>query len=399
MEAINEKLLAWLQKTGIPVDYSQWVLLVAEIILIFFLAYVLYQICHKAVAPAVHKLTSKTESKWDDILFNDAVLKKMCHLVPPVLFSAMIPAVIPGDPYIQKILVKVFDIYIIIIVLSLLCALINSLYAFSSRHEKLKDRSMKGFYQMLKLVVICVGAIIIIAKLIGQSPAGILTGLGAGAAILSLVFQDTIKGLVAGVQLTANDMIRPGDWISAPKYNADGDVIEVSLTTVKVRNWDKTITTVPPYVLVNDSFQNWRGMYDSGGRRVKRSVNIDMHSVRFCTAEEMAYYRQQPWMEGWQEGQNDEVNLSVFRRYLDHYLRHNTKVHQELQILVRQLQPTPHGLPLELYFFSADTSWANYEALQSEVFEHVFAVVHQFGLKVFQSPTGLDLQSITVDND
>ena len=163
---------------------------------------------------------------------------------------------------------------------------------------------------------------------------------------------------------------------------------------MKVRNWDKTITTVPPYALVNDSFQNWRGMFDTGGRRVKRSVNIDMHSVRFCTAEEMAYYRQQPWMEGYEDTGVEAVNLSVFRKYLDYYLRHNTKVHQEMLILVRQLQPTADGLPLELYFFSADTAWVRYEALQAEVFEHLLAVVHKFDLKVFQSPTGLDLQTL-----
>jgi miniconductance mechanosensitive channel len=248
---------------------------------------------------------------------------------------------------------------------------------------------------MLKLVVVCVGIIIIIATLIDKSPLAILTGLGAGAAILMLVFQDMIKGLVAGVQLTANDMLRPGDWITVPKYGADGDVIDVSLTTVKVRNWDKTITTVPPYALVNDSFQNWRGMFDIGGRRVKRSINIDMHSIRFCTAEEMSRYRQQPWMEGFEETGSQEVNLYVFRKYVEYYLRHHPKVNQELLLIVRQLQPTADGLPLELYFFSADTMWVKYEALQSEVFDHVLAVIHDFDLRVFQSPSGLDLQSLS----
>jgi miniconductance mechanosensitive channel len=181
-----------------------------------------------------------------------------------------------------------------------------------------------------------------------------------------------------------------------PKYGADGDVIEVSLTTVKVRNWDKTITTIPPYALVNDSFQNWRGMFDTGGRRVKRSLNIDMNSVRFCTAEEMEHYRQQPWMEGYEEAQGDVVNLHIFRQYIDFYLRHHAKVHQDMLILVRQLQPTAEGLPLELYFFSASTVWVDYEALQSEVFEHVLAMAHKFGVAVFQRPSGQDLQSISV---
>jgi miniconductance mechanosensitive channel len=212
-----------------------------------------------------------------------------------------------------------------------------------------------------------------------------------------LVFQDTIKGLVAGIQLTANDMVRPGDWISMPKYGADGDVMEVSLTTVKVRNWDKTITTVPPYALVNDSFQNWRGMFDIGGRRVKRSIHIDMNTVRFCTEEELAHFKQQPWMEGFEETGKEEVNLYLFRHYLDYYLRHHPKVNQDMIMLVRQLQPTEHGMPIELYFFSANTAWVKYEALQAEVFDHVLATLHRFGLKVFQSPTGLDLQSLAKD--
>jgi miniconductance mechanosensitive channel len=264
----------------------------------------------------------------------------------------------------------------------------------SNEHEKLKTRSMKGFYQMLKLIVISIGTIFVISELINKDPYMILTGLGAGTAILMLVFQDTIKGLVAGVQLTANDMLRPGDWITMPKYGADGDVIEVTLTTVKVRNWDKTITTVPPYALVNDSFQNWRGMFDIGGRRVKRSINIDMHTVRFCTAEELAYFKQQPWMEGFEETGQEEVNLYIFRHYVMYYLTHHPKVNQEMIMLVRQLQPTAQGMPIELYFFSANTAWVRYEHLQAEVFDHVLAMLHQFDLKVFQSPTGLDLQSL-----
>ena len=282
-----------------------------------------------------------------------------------------------------------------VVVLKLVCSGINSLYTISTEDDKLKDKSLKGFYQTIKLVVICVGVIIIISTLLDKSPVAILTGLGAGAAILMLVFQDTIKGLVAGVQLTANDMLRTGDWITMPKYGADGDVIEVSLTTVKVRNWDKTITTIPPYALVNDSFQNWRGMFDIGGRRVKRSINIDMRSVRFCSPEEMEYYRQQPWMEGFEETGHEEVNLHVFRQYIGYYLRHHSKVHQEMLILVRQLQPTAQGLPLELYFFSASTMWVKYEALQAEVFEHVLAMAHKFDITVFQSPTGEDLQNVS----
>jgi miniconductance mechanosensitive channel len=219
-----------------------------------------------------------------------------------------------------------------------------------------------------------------------------LASLGAGTAILMLVFQDTIKGLVAGIQLMANDMLRPGDWITMPKYGADGDVLEVTLTTVKVRNWDQTITTVPTYSLINDSFQNWRGMFEAGGRRVKRSLNIDMNTIRFCTKQEMENYTQQPWMKGFKETGNEEVNLHIFRHYVDYYLRNHPVVSKDMTLLVRQLQPTPEGLPIELYFFSADTRWANYEQLQAEVFDHIIAKLHTFNLKVFQSPSGLDIK-------
>lgn len=395
MISVYSELMAWLLQSGIGEKYASWLVHAVMVLALLLVVYVLDRVCRKVIIPVIRKVTSKTQIKWDEHLLNDEVLNNACHLIPPAVFYVLIPLAFPEESDMLKFIFKVCDIFIVVAAMKLICSFISSLYTLSNEHQKLKEHTLKGFYQMLKLVVICVGVIIIIATLIDQSPVAILTGLGAGAAILMLVFQDTIKGLVAGVQLAANDMLRPGDWITVPKYGADGDVIEVSLTTVKVRNWDKTITTVPPYALVNDSFQNWRGMFDTGGRRVKRSISIDMHSIRFCTAEEMAYYKQQPWMEGFEDVGSQNVNLHIFRRYLEHYLRHHPKVNQELLLIVRQLQPTAHGLPLELYFFSADTMWVKYEALQAEVFEHVLAVIHDFGLKVFQSPAGLDLRNLS----
>ena len=394
METINNELMIWLQQMGVVGESAQWVVRIIVILAILLIVFVFDKICRKVIIPTVQKVTAKTQVTWDDYILNEKVLDNVCHLIPPVVFYVLIPLAIPSNSGLLEFVFKVCDIYITIVVVRLVCAFITSLYTISTEHEKLKDRSLKGFYQMLKLVVICIGVIVILATLVDQSPAAILTGLGAGAAILMLVFQDTIKGLVAGVQLTVNDMLRPGDWITMPKYGADGDVIEVTLTTVKVRNWDKTITTVPPYALVNDSFQNWRGMFDIGGRRVKRSINIDMHSVRFCTEEELAYFKQQPWMEGFEETGKQEVNLYIFRHYVEYYLRHHPKVHQELIMTVRQLQPTAQGMPIELYFFSANTAWLRYEHLQAEVFDHVLAMLHLFDLKVFQSPTGLDLKEM-----
>ena len=395
METINNELMMWLQQLGVAQGGLLVVQRVVVIMGILLIAYVLDLICRKVVMPGVRKVTAKTQSTWDDYLLSDEVMKNVCHLIPPIVVYVLIPFAFPYEPNFLSLVLKICTIYITVVVMKLICAFLTSLYTISSEHEKLKNHSLKGFYQMLKLIVVCIGVIIIISELISKDPIAILTGLGAGTAILMLVFQDTIKGLVAGIQLTANDMVRPGDWISMPKYGADGDVMEVSLTTVKVRNWDKTITTVPPYALVNDSFQNWRGMFDIGGRRVKRSIHIDMNTVRFCTEEELAHFKQQPWMEGFEETGKEEVNLYLFRHYLDYYLRHHPKVNQDMIMLVRQLQPTEHGMPIELYFFSANTAWVKYEALQAEVFDHVLAVVHRFGLKVFQSPTGLDLHSLT----
>ena len=397
METINNELMMWLQQLGVAEGGLLVVQRVVVILGILLIAYVLDLICRKVVMPGVRKVTAKTQSTWDDYLLSDEVMTNVCHLIPPIVVYVLIPFAFPYEPNFLSLILKICTIYITVVVMKLICAFLTSLYTISSEHEKLKNHSMKGFYQMLKLIVVCIGVIIIISELISKDPIAILTGLGAGTAILMLVFQDTIKGLVAGIQLTANDMVRPGDWISMPKYGADGDVMEVSLTTVKVRNWDKTITTVPPYALVNDSFQNWRGMFDIGGRRVKRSIHIDMNTVRFCTEEELAHFKQQPWMEGFEETGKEEVNLYLFRHYLDYYLRHHPKVNQDMIMLVRQLQPTEHGMPIELYFFSANTAWVKYEALQAEVFDHVLAVVHRFGLKVFQSPTGLDLQSLAKD--
>ena len=382
--------MEWIQQSGLSESMSVLLIRIFLILMMLLLAFIIDRICRKAVIPIVHKITSKTDFKWDDYLLNDDVLNDCCNLIAPILIYAAIPMFMLDTP-IMEFLMKCCRIYIIAVFMKLLCSIITSLYLISSEHDKLKNHSMKGFYQMLKLAVICIGSIVIISTLVGKNPLAILTGLGAGTAILMLVFQDTIKGFVAGIQLIANDMLRPGDWITVPKYGADGDVIEVTLTTVKVRNWDKTIVTVPPYALINDSFQNWRGMFDTGGRRIKRSINIDMNTVRFCTEEQMNAFRQHSWMEGFEATGKEEVNLYVFRHYVEYYLRHHPKVNNDMIMTVRQLQPTAQGMPIELYFFSADTGWLKYEHLQAEVFDHVLAVLPMFDLRAFQSPAGMDI--------
>ena len=391
---MDNMYMSWLMQLGLGEEKSLLVFRVCAVLGIYLIAIIVDRVCRKLIVPLIHKFTAKTESDWDNYLFSDDVLKNICNLIPPIAVYISLPLIF-DDNSIPSFVFKLCWIYITVVCVKLACAFISSIYSITSEHEKLKSHTLKGFYQMIKLVVICIGTIIVISTLIDKNPIAILTGLGAGTAILMLVFQDTIKGLVAGIQLMANDMLRPGDWITMPKYGADGDVLEVNLTTVKVQNWDKTITTVPPYALVNDSFQNWRGMFDIGGRRVKRSINIDMNTVRFCTDDEMADFMQQPWMEGFEATGNKVVNLYIFRHYIEYYLRHHPKVNQELILTVRQLQPTAQGMPIELYFFSASTAWLKYEHLQAEVFDHVLAMLNIFGLKVFQSPTGEDLQKLS----
>ena len=395
MLTIKTDLVEWLLGLGVAENHTMLIIHAAAILGIIALILIIDKICSKFIIPSIRKITKKTQSEWDDYLLGDDVLKNLRRLLPPIIAYTLLPLALDDVPGTLAFLLKACSIYMTIVGIMLACSFITSIYAISSEHETLKNRSLKAFYQTIKLIVVCIGAIIIISTLINKDPGLILTGLGAGAAILMLIFQDSIKGLVAGIQLMANDMLRPGDWITVPKYDADGDVIEVTLTTVKVRNWDKTITTVPPYALVNDSFQNWRGMFDIGGRRVKRSINIDMQTVRFCTPEELEYFKKQPWMEGFEETGKEEVNLYIFRHYMEYYLKHHPKVSQELIMTVRQLQPTAQGLPIELYFFSADTRWLKYEHLQAEVFDHVLATLHTFDLKVFQNPTGGDIRKLS----
>lgn len=387
---MNPTILSWLNSLGITLYSREWIYWLASALAITLVVYIADVICRRGIIPLVKKIIIKTKSSWDDILFNNTLLTDLTRLVSPILIAVLMPLFFASGNHALEFLLRVNTIYLVAMITKLLCTFLSSLYELSNQQDSLKNHPLKGVYQMLKIVVICVALIIIVSILIDKNPGYILTALGASAAVLMLVFKDTILGLVAGVQLSANDMLRPGDWISMPKYGADGDVIEVTLTTVKVQNWDKTITTIPPYALVSDSFQNWRGMRESGGRRVKRSIYIDMRSITFCTEEQMAEFDQRGWLEGLEREDKFVVNLHVFRNYLEDFLRHHHRVNQEMIIMVRQLQPTAQGLPLELYFFSDGTDWIPYEHLQSEIFEHVFAVMPTFGLRVFQSPMGID---------
>ena len=387
---MNDYIISLFDSYGINVNSTPYIYWAVTLGFTFTIMYISKVFCHKIAIPLIKKITRKTQSTWDDILLNNKTLNSIGGLIPALVFLLLSPYIFADTNILGKLSSKICIIYIIAISIRFFCSILSSLYILASEHEKLKNRSLQGIFQMLKLTVVCIGAIIIISELVDKDPMKVIAGFGASAAILMLVFKDTIMGLVAGIQLSVNDMLRPGDWITVPKYGADGNVIEVTLTTVKVQNWDKTITTVPPYMLVSESFQNWRGMFDYGGRRVKRSIYLDMRSIRFCDRQQMEQFEAAGWLNGVECDKENVVNLYIFRNYLENYLRNHPRVNSEMLLLIRQLQPTPHGLPLELYFFSAAPEWIPYEKLQAEVFEHIFAILPQFGLRVFQSPSGAD---------
>lgn len=343
-------------------------------------------ICRKVIIPIVKRLVRKTRNKFDDILFDEKFLKNLVKTLTPIIILIFLPYAVDSFPVLLEALRRLALVWLTISITILICSFFNVVYTFLSAKDVAQRHPLKGFIQMFKIIVVCIGLIVITSILINKNPGTILAALGASAAVLMLVFKDTIVGLVAGIQLSANDMLRPGDWITMPKYGADGDVIDVSLTTVKVQNFDKTITTIPPYALVSDSFQNWRGMKETGARRVKRDIPIDMRSVGFLTNEQRADFISKGWLAA--DAPEDTVNLKVFRSYLEDYLRNHSRVHQGLTLLVRELQPTSEGIPLELYFFSNTTVWAEYESIQSEVMEHVLSVMPKFGLRAFQRSSG-----------
>ena len=411
---INEILLSWGFSQSWADDLTSGIILVV----ILAIAFLGDAICRHIILTAVARLVKKTKATWDDIVFDRKVLTHVSHLVAPILLYILLPLAI-SNLGLLSFIQRICMIYIIAVFLKFISSLLTALFHVYSEKEQFRDRPLKGLLQTVQVILFFIGGIIIVSILIDKSPMVLLTGLGASAAVLMLVFKDSIMGFVSGIQLSANNMLRVGDWIQMPKYGADGTVIEVTLNTVKVRNWDNTITTIPPYALVSDSFQNWRGMQESGGRRIKRSIRIDMNSVKFCTPEMLAKYKKiqllKDYIEETEKVIEDynkehgidnsilvngrrQTNLGVFRAYLTNYLKSLPTVNQDLTCMVRQLHPTEQGIPLELYFFSAIKAWVPYEGVQADVFDHVLAIIPEFDLHVFQNPTGEDFRELSKRN-
>ena len=382
-------------------------------LLIGMLCLVAYFITSRILLRTVSHLFKKTSTKFDDILIEERVFNKLPFLIPLVILYNSKDLL-----YWNNLLDRVILSTIALIFLYSLNALINALNEMFKLTDLSKKFSIKSYTQIGKLLINIFGIIVVIAVLTGNSPVYLLSGLGALTAVLILVFKDTILSLVSSVQISSNDLFKVGDWIEAPQFGADGDVIDIALHSVKIQNWDKTISVIPTSKLIDSSFKNWRGMAESGGRRIKRSINIDMSSIKFCTNEMIDRYSKYNVIANYIKVKLEEVqrfniennitdeslingrsltNIGTFRAYIEGYLRNHNKIHDEMTFLVRQLSPSANGLPIEIYVFSNDTDWLNYEKIQADIFDHLLAVVSEFELKVFQNPSGSDFKSSFAD--
>lgn len=359
------------------------------VLVIAALAVATYFIVRSALS-LLEKVIGRTRTTWDDSLLTPSMLRAVSQLAPALTVNWLLPRCFHAGDHSFGWLGTATSLYILAIIVLILATFVGNLYHALARRPRFRPYAIKGVFQMVKLIIVCLGAIYAMALLIGREPWAIFTALGASAAVLMLVFKDTILGLVASVQLSANKMLQKGDWIVCPKHDADGEVVDVSLTTVKVRNWDKSVTTIPPYLLITESFRNYQPMTSGTGRRVCRAVLIDANSVRFCTPAELAALRERRWIA---DGEGaDSVNLGLLRRYLERWLAANEDVNTDMTLMVRQLEPTSAGLPLQLYFFTRTTAWTEYERIQSDIFDHIYASVGAFGLRIYQGASGIDVR-------
>jgi len=385
------------------------------------LAAITYTILRRYLLRLVARLAARTATTWDDAVLARRVLERLAALAPLLIVYFGLPLV----PHLEATLVGFLTRMILAFMVAVLVIAVNGLLGAAndvySATELAKGRPIKGYVQIVQIFVSAMGVVLIVAAVLDRSPWGLLTGIGAMTAVLMLIFQDTIRSFVASLQIATNDMVRIGDWVSLPQYGADGDVIDIALHTVKIQNWDKTISTVPTYRLIEGSLKNWRGMEESGGRRIKRSFSLDMTTVRFLGDEDLDRFEKFVLLEEYikekreqLERYNAEVtadrnvvanarkltNLGTLRAYIKSYLRQIPEIDSEtMTFLVRQLAPGPTGIPIEIYIFSKDQRWAYYEAIQADIFDHVFAILPEFDLRVFQEPTGADFRAIRGGGD
>jgi len=408
-------LKVWLIEQGMSTEHSVLVAALAASGLVLLVSSVAYYITRHVVLRIVRAAVKRTRTTWDDALVEARVFSRLFHIVPAVVIHSAAPLALVDYPDVAATVRTATFVYMALIGMILVDALLNAFSRIYRTFEISTRVHIQPLIQVVKFIVYFLGGIAILAIVLGKSPIVFFSGLGAFAAVLMLIFKDSILGLVAGIQLMSNDMVRRGDWIEMPSQNADGDVVDVSLITVKVQNWDKTITTIPTYALISQAFKNWRGMSDSGGRRIKRAVHVDITSIKFCNAEMLERFKRIQFITDYVKQTAEEVqeynqaqhvddsmlingrrltNIGTFRAYLVAYLRNHPEINQDMTFLIRQLPPTERGLPIEIYVFSRDQEWANYEAIQADIFDHVLAILPEFDLRVFQTPTGADLHGL-----
>ena len=415
-----EQVQGWFEAQGLDAQMSLYAAEIVEILIVAALAFIANLIAKKVILRLVTQVSRKTKTDWDDIFVRQKVFQRLSHIAPAVVIYTMAPVVFQTGSLVavSRIASQVYMLVVGFLVIDAALTGVNEIY---QQFEVSKRIPIRGYLQVVKLIFSLAALIISVSLIINKSPLLLLSGLGAMTAVLLLIFKDTILGLVAGIQLVAHDMVRPGDWIEMPSQGIDGDVEDITLNVVKIRNFDKTVATVPTYKLISESFKNWRGMSESGGRRIKRSILLDINSIRFCNPELFAELRKIDSLKGYLDERQSEIdnengergvdasspangrrltNVGLFREYVLAYLRDRKDIHPEMTFLVRQLAPGPQGLPLEIYVFSSDQRWVHYEAIQADIFDHLYAVLPLFELRAFQQPTGSELaeaaKSITV---
>ncbi len=411
-----EIIKSWITNQGLDLFTANILARGFILSLIIIFSLIAYLLAKHFILKGLAIIINQTKTQWDDILLKKKVLNRLALFVPAIIIYLSIPMPFEGYPRLITFTNSLVLIYMIAMGIFALNALLNTALVIYSTYEVSNRVPIKGFIQVFKLVIYFTSAIFIISILINKTPIYLFSSLSALTAILMFIFKDAILGFVAGIQLSANKMVANGDWIEMPKYGANGDIIEIALTTVKVQNWDKTITTIPTYALITESFKNWRGMSESEGRRIKRSISIDINTIKFCTEDMMKQFSKIQYIADYIETMKVELqknnklknidnsslvngrrmtNIGTFRAYVKAYLNNHPMINKEMTFLVRQLAPNEHGLPIEIYVFSKDKNWVNYEGIQANIFDHILAVVPEFGLRVFQDPSGMDFNKLT----
>lgn len=398
---------------GIEMNHTTSLVVIFGII--FLTAVVVHIILHWIVLRAFEKRASASSRLWLQIITQNKLFHRLAFTLQGIIVNIQAALWLQKGSEAADILTTCAQLWIMTYALLSLFSLLDVIFNLSQKWPAASQLPLKGIFQGIKLIGAIIVGILMISLLIGQSPAILISGLGAMAAVLMLVFKDPILGLVAGIQLSANDMLKLGDWLEMPKYGADGAVIDIGLTTVKVRNWDNTITTIPTWSLVSDSFKNWSGMSASGRRRIKRSINIDATSIHFLDDDEKQRLLTAQLLKPYLTSRHQEIdewnkqldapesalnhrrmtNIGTFRAYLNEYLRHHPRIRKDMTLMVRQLAPDDHGLPIEIYAFTNTVIWLEYESIQADIFDHIFAVVEEFGLRIHQTPTGSDIRALS----